>query len=147
MGVQMKGKARWYSMLMGGLALLLVSSVTGCSQPEQPPTPIPAPSPEETVGWDKADRHISERTTVCGPVVHAKWDSDSEGKPTFLYLGTPFPHPKQFMVVIRIDYRANFPQPPETYYLGKTICVTGLIEQHNGIPQIEVKTPDQIEER
>jgi DNA/RNA endonuclease YhcR with UshA esterase domain len=46
-----------------------------------------------------------------------------------------------------MDYRANFPRPPETYYLGRTICVTGLIEEYNGIPQIEVKTPDQIEER
>ena len=48
-------------------------------------------------------------------------------------------------MIIWGENRGNFPQAPEVYYLGKTICVTGLIQEYNGIPQIEVTTPDQVE--
>jgi hypothetical protein len=49
-------------------------------------------------------------------------------------------------VVIWIDYRSNFPQSPEDYYLGKTICITGLITEYEGIAEIEAQSPTQIED-
>ena len=104
--------------------------------------------PEEPAGsiaWHEAKNYVGERTTVCGPVVDATWASGSNGKPTFLNLGKPYPDPDRFTVVIWIQNRGNFPQAPEDYYLGKTICVTGLIIEYNGIPEIEVKYPSEIE--
>ena len=106
----------------------------------------PKEFPPGSIPWDEAKYHIGERTTVCGPVVDATWASGSNGKPTFLNLGKPYPDPDRFTVVIWIQYRSNFPQAPEDYYLGKTICVTGLITEYNGIPQIEVKYPSEIQE-
>jgi micrococcal nuclease len=102
--------------------------------------------PSGAISWDKAKNHIGERTTVCGPVVSATWASGSKGKPTFLNIGKPYPDPDRFTVIIWEQYRSNFPQPPEAYYRGKTICVTGLIIPYKGIPEIEVKTPEQIKD-
>lgn len=115
--------------------------------PTPAPAPAPTPTPSPTINWDEAKYHIGERTTVCGPVVGTHWASGSKGKPTFLNIGKDYPDSGRFTVVIWIDYRANFPQPPEGYYLGKTICITGLIEPYEGIPQIEAKDPSQIQEQ
>lgn len=139
------------------LIFLPVALVVSCQQQPAPalpsPTPVPTPTPTPTptpvsgISWGDAKNHIGERATVCGPVVDTHWASGSKGKPTFLNIGKPYPDSGRFVVVIWIDYRASFPQPPEGYYLGKTICVTGLIEEYQGIPQIEAKHPNQIEEQ
>ncbi len=102
--------------------------------------------PSGSIQWNEAKDHIGDRLTVCGPVVDSYWSSGSSGKPTFLNIGKPYPDPQRFTVVIWDDYRANFPQPPEEYYLGKTICVTGLIEEYNGSPQIEAQQLSQIQD-
>ena len=102
---------------------------------------------DSVIQWDEAKDHPGDRLTVCGPVVDTHWASGSNGKPTFLNIGKPYPDPDRFTVVIWIDYRANFPPSPEDYYLGKTICVTGLIDEYNGSPQIEAQQLSQIQER
>jgi hypothetical protein len=50
-------------------------------------------------------------------------------------------------VVIWGENRGNFSQPPEVYYLNKTIYVTGLIDSYEGVAQIEVTSPAQIQEQ
>ena len=135
-------------LVLGGISCAPSAPIAPAPTPT--PTPTPTPSPPTAPGaisWDKAKYHIGERTTVYGPVVDTRWASGSKGKPTFLNVGKPYPDANRFTVVIWIDYRANFPQPPEKYYLGKTIYVTGLVTEYKGIPQIEVKTPDQIQEQ
>jgi hypothetical protein len=102
--------------------------------------------PPGAIWWYEAKDHIGDRLTVCGPVVDSNWASGSSGKPTFLNIGKPYGDPDRFTVIIWIDYRSNFPQPPEDYYLGKNICVTGLIISYEGIPEIEVQSPDDITE-
>lgn len=133
------------------ITALLVLVLVGIScAPSAPPAPAETPAPPppaSAISWDEARYHIGERTIVYGAVVDTHWASGSKGKPTFLNIGKPYPDPDRFTVVIWIDYRGNFPQAPEVYYLGKTIYVTGLITQYNGIPQIEVKDPSQIQEQ
>ena len=99
------------------------------------------------IPWDEAKYHIGERATVSGPVAGTKYGATSSGKPTWLNIGKDYPSSERFVVIIWGENRGNFPQPPEDYYLGKTICVTGLITEYNGIPQIEVKDPSQIQEQ
>ena len=106
----------------------------------------PKELPAGSIAWDEAKYHIGERVTVCGPVVDATWASGSNGKPTFLNLGKSYPDPDRFTVVIWIQNRSNFPQAPEDYYLGKTICVTGLITEYSGIAEIEVQYPSDIQD-
>jgi len=89
---------------------------------------------------------MGDITTVCGPVVDTQWATESQDKPTILNIGKEYPDPNRFTVVISIHNRGNFPQAPERYYLGKTICVTGLIYPYKGVPQMSVEDPSQIEE-
>jgi len=117
------------------------------------PELTPPPSPLGAVSWDEAKYHLGERTTVCGPVVSTYFAEGSAGKPTFLNIGKPYPDSDRFTVVIWIQNRAKFlsalPEPPEDYYLGKTICVTGLIDEYpkgSGSAQIQVTDPSQIVE-
>ncbi len=114
-------------------------------------TPTITTTPEITskptgISWDEANYHIGDRTTVYGPVIGTYWASGSNGKPTFLNIGRDYPDSARFAVVIWIQNRANFPQTPESYYYGKNICVTGLITEYQGVAQIEVSTPSQIQE-
>lgn len=40
--------------------------------------------------------------------------------------------------------RAAFNEPPEVLFNGKTVCVTGLIVDYRGKPEIVVEDPSQI---
>ena len=103
-------------------------------------------APPDAISCNETKNHIGERTTVYGPVVDTHYASGSSGEPTFLNMCYPYPNPNRFTVVIWGENRGKFPQPPEDYYDGKTIYVSGLIDHYNGVPQIEVTSPDQINE-
>lgn len=130
------------------------------SVPVPAPSTVPEPSPKtgtstiptaglpaSAISWDEAKDYIGDRTTVCGPVAGTTYGATSNGRPTWLNIGKDYPSSERFVVIIWGENRGNFPQPPESYYAGKTICVTGLIQEYQGIPQIEVTTPDQIQEQ
>jgi len=140
------------------LAVIGMILLSACAAPptttETPRAPTPTqqttPAPAGAISWDKAKDHIGERTTVYGTVVDTRWASGSKGKPTFLNIGKPYPDPNRFTVVIWIENRGKFPQAPEVYYKGKTIYVTGLIEEYpkgSGSAQIQVTDPSQIKEQ
>ena len=134
------------SLVLFGACAPTAAPPTPTPAPVPAPAPAPAPSPS-AINWDEAKNHIGERTTVCGPVVSTTWASGSKGQPTFLNIGKTYPDPQRFTVVIWIQHRGNFPQPPEDYYSGKTICVTGLIIEYKGVPEIEIKNPSEIQEQ
>ena len=144
-------KRKRCSILLVGLVLILAGSVIACQPSIQPPPPTGEKElPSNVITWDEAKYHIGERTTICGPVVDTRWASGSNGKPTFLNMGKPYPDPSRFTVVIWIQNRAKFAQAPEVYYKGKTIYVTGLIDEYpkgSGSAQIEVTDPSQIKEQ
>jgi hypothetical protein len=104
------------------------------------------PRPQE-ISWERAKQHIGETATVCGTVAGTTYNSDVSGKPTFLYIGKPYPAPDRFSVIIWGENRKKFSSAPERYYLGKTICVRGVITEDKGVAQIEVKIPSQISEQ
>lgn len=104
-----------------------------------PPTTTPPVAPTPTTGpipWQ-----------VCGVVVDTRYAPNSEGQPTFLNIGRPYPDPERFTVVIWGRDRLNFPADPEVYYKGKTICVNGHIRMYGKSPQIEASNRTQITER
>lgn len=124
------------------------TSTTPESSTKVEPSSTTGPSlPTDAISWDEAKDQIGDRTTVCGPVAGTFYGSNLNGRPTFLNIGEDHPSRKRFTVVIWGENRGNFPHPPESYYDGKTICVAGLIQEYEGIPQIEVTTPDQIQEQ
>ena len=86
--------------------------------------------------------HIGEEATVCGEVSGAKYSDHRKRKPTFIDFGPP--HPNQvFTALIWGEYRDKFDYAPESL-LGKRICVSGMITEHKGKPEIKVTEPSQI---
>ncbi len=95
--------------------------------------------------WQDAANYVGEVETVCGPVAETHQETGPRGQPTFINVGRSFPEPDRFTVVIWEEHRANFDEAPDRAYDGETICVTGEIELYEGVPQIEVQRPAQIE--
>lgn len=91
-----------------------------------------------------AAEHVGDRATVCGQVVETSVLRDVDGQPTFLNLGDENPN-QAFTVVIWGEDRARWSPPPEEQFAGRETCVTGEIEAHEGIPQIVVSRPYQIQ--
>ncbi len=84
-----------------------------------------------------AGQFIGKEGTVCGVVDGARFAENTEGQPTFLFMGGNFPAHK-FSARIWGRDRAAFEPKPETLG-GKTVCVTGEIRTANGRPEIVVR--------
>jgi micrococcal nuclease len=79
---------------------------------------------------------------VEGVVVRSYYAQSSTGQPTFLNFHDPYEG--YFTAVIWGEDRDKFPPEPETYYQGKTVRITGLIETYKGAPEIILTDPAQI---
>ncbi len=117
------------------------------------PTPTPndlriartvKPTPFGAINWDRAHNYGSQSKTVCGPVVGENAPKDTPGNPTFIEVGARAPDPNHFIVLIYGDHRAAFPQPLESYYLGKNVCATGTITLNQGVAEMELSAPAQL---
>jgi DNA/RNA endonuclease YhcR with UshA esterase domain len=108
-----------------------------------PSTPPAVSKVLSNVPTSEAKAHIGETATVCGLVTGGKFLESSKGKPTFLNFERPFPD-HTFTVVIFESDRAKFKDPPESWFDGKTVCVSGAIIDYKGKPEIVVHDPSQI---
>ena len=159
-----KFKWVWVGIALA-IVVLLVLVVTGCSsspaQPVEPPQQsVPAPPleesapqvegiepqiPSEAIDWTEARQHVGQTVTVYETVAGTHFASGSNGRPTFINIGVDHPNPNRVTLVIWEEYRGNFPSVPETLYSGKTIVATGLVELHEGVVDIRVESPTQIQ--
>jgi len=91
----------------------------------------------------EAKNHLGETATVCGNVVSTHFAARTKGSPTFLNLDEPYP--KQiFTILIWGSDRPKFGDP-EVKYGNKNICVTGLIKDYRGVPEVVAEQPSQIQ--
>lgn len=96
-----------------------------------------------TYGPHEAGDHIGGRARVCGRVAGTAYAAGVGGRPTFLNFGRPHPD-APFTAVIWGRNRGRFEAPPEDLFRGRRVCVAGEIREHEGRPQIEVRSPAQI---
>lgn len=83
-----------------------------------------------TIGADNAPSFIGKDATVCGKVESARYSENSDGQPTFMYMGGKFPAHK-FGVRINGEHRDQFSPPPEQNE-GKMVCATGRVGRAPG---------------
>jgi len=84
-----------------------------------------------------AAAHAGEAACVSGRVTSVFWAQQSNGRPTFVDLGS------RFTVVIWEEDRPKFQPPPEAWR-GTTLTVWGVIEMYRGEPQIILRNPAQF---
>ena len=91
----------------------------------------------------EAANHIGETITVCDKVYGTKYLESSATQPTFLNLGAAYPN-SPFTVVIYGNDRPNFKEKPEIYYDNKNVCVTSLIKEYKGKPEMVIGKENEI---
>ncbi|HEX9106192.1 MAG TPA: hypothetical protein VF832_03170 [Longimicrobiales bacterium] len=85
-----------------------------------------------------------KQATVCGEVASAHLAMRTGGAPTFINFDKPNPDQTFTALIWGID-RPKFPAPPEsTFTAGKRVCVTGMVTDFKGKPEIVVHGPDEI---
>ena len=97
---------------------------------------------QSSISAAEAKNHVGEKTTVCGSVASTHYAARSRGNPTFINLDKPYPS-QIFTVLIWGSDRPKFGDPEEVYR-DKHICVTGMISDYKGIPEIIAYQPSQI---
>lgn len=101
--------------------------------------------PASAISWQDAKGYIGKSVSIYGPVVEVEYASASKGKPTFIDIGEGYPGKNRVTITIWGKNRASFSGSPEDLYSGKTVCVTGELYLYNGVCNVEVQTPSQIE--
>jgi hypothetical protein len=119
------------SLVAVGAALLMPASPANSQS--QVDNAIPA---------DMATRFTGKSGTVCGKVGKARFAENTEGTPTFLYMGGNFPR-HTFTARIPGDARAKFKPAPEELE-GKDVCVIGTIERDSSRAEIVVNSPSNL---
>ena len=90
-----------------------------------------------------AAKHMGEIATVCDKVYGTKYLETSNSAPTFLNMGAAYPN-CPFTVVVFGKDRPNFKERPELYYDNKKVCVTGLIKEFKGKPEMIISNENEI---
>ena len=121
-----------------------VDSSTASASVGSSATSVTAAIPDGAIDWTEASAHIGETVSVYGPVKSSSYMQESEGQHTYVDIGAEYPNEHRVSMDIPGESRGNFPGDPESIYLGKTVCVTGEVYEHDGIPYIRVASADQV---
>ncbi len=107
----------------------------------------------DAVEWSSVaatpNRYRGRVFAVEGTVASAVFATHVEGRPTFINIGAPHPERPRFEAVIWDDHRRSFldryPGGVEVMLEGQRVCVAGVVDVHDGVPQIELRNPAQLE--
>ncbi|SRR5690606_8543707 len=97
---------------------------------------------QEAVPAEQAVRFVGKDVMVCGKVEKTRWAQNTEGEPTFLYMGGSFPR-HTFSARIPGDQRGKFKPAPEELE-GRDICVIGTVQRDASRAEIAVTSPSSI---
>ena len=157
---ELASKRRGFLGVAAAIALtaVMIASLTGCGQTSQSSASsstasasvsssaisVTAAIPDGAIEWTEASAHIGETASVYGPVKSSSYTSESEGRHTYVDIGAEYPDEHRASMDIPDESRGNFPGNPESIYLDKTVCVTGEIYEHDGVPYIRIASADQV---
>jgi hypothetical protein len=86
--------------------------------------------------WEEALDHVGDNMTICGPVKSVRTDADD----TFVNVGEDYPDEGRFVIVVW-----DIGDSDLTSHEGDDVCVSGTISEYDGVAQIEVRDPDELE--
>ncbi|MCW5853463.1 MAG: endonuclease/exonuclease/phosphatase family protein, partial [Anaerolineae bacterium] len=101
--------------------------------------PLPTLPPLPIIPWTQARQYLGQTVRAEGTIVTTR----NTGRVTYLNFSRNFQ--TDLKIVIFPAEAARFPQPPELMFDGRTVRVTGKVEEYQGAPEIIVRDPQQIE--
>lgn len=111
------------------------------SEEDQFREPIDEADIPDVVPWTEANRYVGYEITVEGKIIDIGQSRD--GKVNFLNFHQNWRD--KFYLVMFGDLAKTLDKPVEQIFLGKTLRVTGEVENHRGRPQIKILSMDQVE--
>lgn len=97
---------------------------------------------EKMIAPQQAPHFAGKSGMVCGRVEKARFAQNSEGEPTFLYMGGEFPR-HTFSARIWGEDRGKFRPAPDELE-GKDVCVIGEIKRDGSRAEIVVRSPSDL---
>lgn len=97
---------------------------------------------QDAIRPDQAVRFVGKSGMVCGKVEKTRYAENSEGQPTFLYMGGTFPR-HTFSARIPSEQRGRFQPSPEELE-GRDVCIVGMIQRDASRAEIAVNSPGDI---
>ena len=94
----------------------------------------------QTIVSSEAKKHVGEIATVCGKVASERTATSTRGTPTFINLDAPYPN-QDFTILIWGSDRAAVGVLPR---VGSRVCAFGTIQDYRGVPEIIVKSSNQL---
>jgi hypothetical protein len=111
------------------------------SEEDQFAEPIDASDIPDVVPWTEAHKYVGHKITVEGKIVDIGQSRD--GKVNFLNFHKEWRG--KFYMVVFDDLAKTLPKSVDATFRGKTLRVTGEVEDHRGRPQIKILSMDQVE--
>jgi len=93
---------------------------------------------KSVISWETAERSIGKRALVEGKIIRTY----NSGKACYFDFHNNFSRYLSLVIFHQNFWR--FPSNPETVYLNRTVLVKGKIEEHEGRPEIILRSPKQI---
>ena len=96
-------------------------------------------SAQNIIPAKNAAKYFGHKIKVCDKVYGSSHTADG----TLLYLGEEYP--KQLLtIIIKTSDLSKFKGHPDVDFKGKDICITGVVVNDKGKPEIVVTEPKQI---
>ena len=98
--------------------------------------------PVEEIQVGDIAKHIGDSVRFCAKVYNARYFQSVANKPTMLEVNDNPSSPLN--VIIWEQDRKNFGYAPEILYNQKEVCITGLVQSYNNLPQVVIRNRNQI---
>jgi endonuclease/exonuclease/phosphatase family metal-dependent hydrolase len=133
----MRGFARLLIAGAAAVALLAAPPQEPLALQAWPRLDASAARPRE-ISWEDAGAHVGAVVTVRGKVVRTHKSSK------VVHLNFREDWKGAFQAVIFASAWCDFPAPPEEYYHGREVLVTGMVKEYLGAPEVIVESPEQL---
>ncbi len=98
----------------------------------------------QKVTLNEVQNKVGETVTVCGKINGGVHLPNATNTPTLLNMGGSFPNHLLTLVIFGENLK-DFPAQPEIYFANQQVCVTGLVIDYKGKPEIILRSPGQIQ--
>ena len=87
--------------------------------------------------------HIGDSVQFCSRTYNSRYNATSGNGPAVLELQADFSEPIVNVIILPED-RAKFGDAPETFFLNKDVCVSGVLELRDDTPSVIVRSKEQL---